>query len=217
MSTHSHLTLSGLIFYARIATFIFVLISTKLVRMREIEVKLKVKSFEKLEQKLKEKGCVLSEPISQHDVIYSIDGSGKIFGHSKEGDVIIRIRYLKDRTELNLKKQCSREMDNIEHETEIKNPEEMDQILKNLGWIPAVEVKKFRRKGKFGQYEICLDQVEKLGTFVELEKLTSDNADPEEVRKELFMELESLGLSRNDEEAKGYDTQMYNLSSTSNL
>jgi len=35
--------------------------------------------------------------------------------------------------------------------------------------------------------------------------------DAEEVRQELFKELESLGLSRTDEETKGYDTQIYLL------
>jgi len=78
-----------------------------------------------------------------------------------------------------------------------------------LGYRPSIEVKKIRRKGKLKEYEICLDKVENLGTFVELEKLTDDNADPKKVREELFKELESLGLSRKDEETKGYDTQIY--------
>jgi adenylate cyclase class IV len=46
---------------------------------------------------------------------------------------------------------------------------------------------------------------------VEIEKLTNDDANPEEVREELFNELESLGLSREDEETRGYDTQIYQL------
>ena len=84
-------------------------------------------------------------------------------------------------------------------------------MLKLLNWSPMVEVKKVRRKGKLGEYEICLDQVEQLGTFIELEKMTSDDANPEDVREELFKELESLGLSRQDEETRGYDTQIYQL------
>ena len=179
--------------------------------MREIEIKLKAKNFEKLEEKLKERECILSEPISQHDVIYSQKSSKEEFESAKKGDIIVRIRYLKDKAQLNLKQQRSNEMDNLEYETEIKNPKETHKILEILGWHPVVEVKKVRRKGKFGEYEICLDQVEKLGTFVELEKLTDDNADPEIVREELFKELESLDLSRRDEETKGYDTQIYEL------
>ena len=179
--------------------------------MREIEVKLKANNFEGLENKLKEKGCVLSEPISQHDVIYSLKNSTEEFEQAKEGDIIIRIRHMKDKAQLNLKQQRSGEMDNLEYETEIGNQEETHKILETLGWHPVVEVKKMRRKGKLGEYEICLDQVEKLGTFVELEKMTGDDADPEEVRNELFTKLELLGLSRSDEETRGYDTQIYQL------
>ena len=179
--------------------------------MREIEIKLKSDNFEEIEEKLKENGCVLSEPINQHDVIYSHKSGMDEFESAKEGDVIIRIRYLKNMAQLNLKQQRSGEMDNLEYETEITDPKATHSILTTLGWFPVVEVKKLRRKGKLGEYEICLDQVEKLGNFIELEKLTSDDADPEAVREELFKKLESLGLSRNNEEARGYDTQIYRL------
>ncbi|MBI2065800.1 MAG: hypothetical protein HYT68_01895 [Candidatus Zambryskibacteria bacterium] len=59
--------------------------------MREIEVKLKAKNFEEIERKLKDKGCILSEPINQHDVIYSLKSSIDEFELVKEGDVIIQI------------------------------------------------------------------------------------------------------------------------------
>ena len=179
--------------------------------MREIEIKLKVSNLQDVEQGLKNKGCVLSEPISQHDVIYSLKGSKNEFQSASEGDIIIRIRHLKDKAQLNLKQQKSSEMDNLEYETCVEDAEAMHKILETLGWHPVVEVKKTRKKGKIGEYEVCLDQVEKLGTFVELEKMTSDDANPEEVKEELFKELEALGLSRSDEETRGYDTQIYQL------
>ncbi len=182
--------------------------------MREIEVKLKVNNFEELETRLKEKSCVLSEPISQRDVIYSLGGSTKGLANSKEGDVFIRIRYLKNTAQLNLKKQRSGEMDNIEYETEVVDPKATHLILTTLGWSPVLEVKKIRRKGKLGECEICLDQVEQLGTFVELERLVDDDVSPEEVKEELFTKLELLGLSRSDEETKGYDIQIYQRSNS---
>jgi adenylate cyclase class 2 len=180
--------------------------------MREIEVKIKVENFEDIQKRLEERGCVLSGAISQHDVIYSKEGSAEEWKSAKEGKIIMRIRYLKDKAEFNLKQQQSGEMDNLEYETEVKDAEAMHKILLALGYAPEVEVKKIRRKGKLGEYEICLDDVEKLGTHVELEKLASDDADPRTVREELFQILESLGLSRENEETKGYDTQIYWLS-----
>src|SRR3989344_5903910 len=119
--------------------------------MREIEIKLKVSNLQDVEQGLKNKGCVLSEPISQHDVIYSLKGSKNEFQSASEGDIIIRIRHLKDKAQLNLKQQKSSEMDNLEYETCVEDAEEMHKILETLGWKPVVEVKKTRKKGKIGE------------------------------------------------------------------
>ncbi len=179
--------------------------------MREIEIKLRVKDFKDLEAELRERGCVLSGPIRQEDVIYSKAGSTNEWEQSKEGQIVVRIRRQSDKAEFNLKQQRSNEMDNLEYETKVEDPEAVHKILLAMGFEPEVEVKKFRRKGKLGEYEICLDTVDELGTFIELEKLTDENADPHEVREELFQTLEDLGLSRNDEETRGYDTQMYFL------
>ena len=179
--------------------------------MREIEIKLRVGDLGTVEQKLKERGCVLSAPIRQEDVIYSRGGSTEEFEHAKEGDVIMRIRRMEGTAQFNLKQQRSSEMDNLEYETEVQDPEAIHAILLAIGYEPEVEVKKVRKKGKLGNDEICLDEVEKLGSFVELERLTSDDADPKKVREELFRALESLGLSRSDEETRGYDTQIYQL------
>lgn len=179
--------------------------------MREIEVKLKVNDLSSLEQKLKEAGCVLGDAVHQRDVEYSYMGLNKEFQGFEEGDMMFRIRYMKGVAILTLKKQMSNEMDNLEYETELSDPENMHQILLALGYKYALEVKKMRRKGKLGEYEICLDEVERLGSFVELEKLTADEANPDEVVEDLLKVLESFGLSRNDQEFRGYDTQIYDL------
>lgn len=184
--------------------------------MREIEIKLKVNNLDELEKKLKEQGCVFFEAISQHDVIYSLNNIQNEFSKSKEGDIIIRIRRQNNIAELNLKKQLSYEMDNTEFETEIKDPEAVHQMLTILGWKQEVEVKKIRKKGKIGEYEICLDRVEELGSYIELEKLTNDSDDPNKVRKELFEILKPFELSEKDEEIKGYDTQIYQLHHSKN-
>ena len=179
--------------------------------MREIEIKLKVKDFTEIEKQLVERGCVLSKPFAQHDVIYSEGGSTEEWRHAKDGDKVVRIRRSKDTAELTLKVHRSREGDSLEYETEVKDSKTMHQILLMLGYTSEVEVKKVRRQGKLDGYSVCLDQVEELGSFIEMEKLTADSADPEAIREELFRVLESIGLSRVDEETRGYDTQIYQL------
>lgn len=178
---------------------------------REIEIKLKVKDLGALEKQLIESGCVLSGQIRQEDVIYFQPNNEKDFTDAHEGHIAIRIRREGDIAKLTLKEQRSNEMDNIECETEIKNPEATHRMLEILGWKPAVEVKKFRKKGMLGEYEVCLDKVDELGDYIELEKMTKDDDNPGKVREELFRALEPFGLYRQDEETKGYDTLMYFL------
>ena len=180
--------------------------------MREIEIKLKVEDLKALEEKLVANGLVLSKDIIQIDTIYSKVGDARHFNEAYEGCISLRIRKEEGSiAKITLKQQKSNEMDNLEYETKIEDPIIMDNILQLMGWKPEVEVEKIRKKGKFGNYEVCLDQVKDLGSFIELEKLTDDNANPDQVRKELFDTLRPFGLSEGDEEAKGYDTQIYNL------
>ncbi len=175
--------------------------------MREIEIKVRARNLSEVEKKLLRDGCILSDEISQRDVVYSKDRS--VWRDSTKGDAVVRIRRTDKGAEFNFKKQCSNESDNIEYETGISDPEEMHNILLALGWQPQVEVVKVRQKGMLDKYEICLDKVEKLGTFVELEKLTKDDDDPKEVRKELFKVLSNYGFSPDDEEVRGYDTMIF--------
>ena len=180
--------------------------------MREIEIKLRVKDLDALEKDLAVKGCVFSDPIRQEDVIYS-NGREDFFESAKAGDIIVRIRRQGNIIQLNLKQQRTYEMDNTEYETEIKDAEETHKILEVLGWKPVIEVKKIRREGKLTGYKFCLDKVDDLGDFIEVEKMTNNDANPNEVRKELFKAIEPFGLTEADEETKGYDTQMYQIKS----
>ena len=179
--------------------------------VREIEIKLKVKDLDELEKKMSEAGCVFGESFKQHDVIYSDKNNSRKFDEPIEGDVSVRIRYEENSVKLTLKQQRSYQMDCIEYETEIKDPKVFDGMLKVLGWIPECEVCKTRKKGKLGDYEASLDNVEKLGSFVELEMITDDDADPQKAREELFKVMQQFGFSEADEETDGYDIQIYKL------
>ena len=71
--------------------------------MLEIEIKLRVEDLEGLAKQLKARGCILSAPISQHDIIYSKGGNGDEWANPKEGNIIIRIRRSQNKSELTLK------------------------------------------------------------------------------------------------------------------
>ena len=67
----------------------------------------------------------------------------------------------------------------------------------------ANKVTKVRQTTNVGEFEICIDEVEDLGSFIEIEKISDEDSDA--VRSELNDFLEILGVSASDEVHKGYD------------
>jgi adenylate cyclase class 2 len=178
--------------------------------MREIEVKIKTDDLQSVRKKLEEKNCKFADPVHQHDIIYTLVDE-EVWSAAKEGDIVIRIREQENRSVLNLKQQKTSELDNLEYETRVDDPEAVRKILAILGYVPQVEVKKIRTERELNEYTVCLDEVERLGSFVEVEKMSDEGVDPNEVQEELLKVAESIGLLRQNLETRGYDTQIYLL------
>lgn len=174
---------------------------------KEIEVKAKLNNPEEVIAKLKELGCVISEPVTQHDAIF-VDENYGAFDEFQPDKNLLRIRETGGKFILTLKQPKSNEQDAIEHETEIQDPAEMKEILKYMGLHEAVQVHKKRSKAHHNDWEICLDEVEGLGSFIEVEKI-ADDPDVEAVQNELFNFLKTLGIKDEDRVTSGYDTLVY--------
>lgn len=166
--------------------------------MKEIEIKIKVNDLRPLKKKLMELGCVLSEPIIQKDIIFN----------KKDEDAqkrnILRIRNSGEVILFTLKRNVTDELDCIEKEIKIDSSQVMEEIVNLLGFSEDVRVNKIRVKTKYRDYEICLDEVEGLGTFIELEKFSEEEA--QKVRGQMCDFLESLGVDLSGLVLKGYDT-----------
>lgn len=102
-------------------------------------------------------------------------------------------------------------MDSIERETEVGDPDIMIAIVKELGFVPFSDVSKARQTGKLNDVEVCIDSVEGLGDFMELERLAGENADPAAITDDLWRIMAELGVSRQDEVTDGYDILMKKL------
>lgn len=164
-------------------------------------------NIEEIKTKLLALGCVLSDPIIQNDVTF-VDGNYGQYEKFQPGKNVLRIRESNGKFLFTLKQPQSNELDAIERETEVKDPEEFKEALLLMGYKPVVEIHKTRVKTNFGDYEICIDEVEKLGSFIEVEKIT-DNENAELVQKELFDFLTSLGVDPQNRVLHGYDTLIY--------
>ena len=171
--------------------------------MKEVEVKAKLTDREAVMAKLKALGCVFGPATTQRDAVYAekVD-SLEVFRGNK---VFLRIRVVDDSKILfTLKKQMANDLDAIEHEAEVSSKEEMEQALLLMGYKEMIRVNKSRVTTHYNGCEICIDDVEGLGVFIEMEKLTEEG-NSEEIQAELFEFLKSLGIKSEDRVFSGYD------------
>ncbi|MDQ3093950.1 MAG: class IV adenylate cyclase [bacterium] len=170
--------------------------------MREIEIKARVADKEALFIRLNELGFELSKPVKQHDVVFGWPGAMD----SVVGSVWLRIRTENDTKSIfTLKKSIVGHLDSIEHETVVEDVDELEKIIIEMGYELYSDLTKIRQKAKQGNIEICLDELEGLGSFIEAEKIMERDSDHDEVVAELWELFEKLGLSNEDEVHEGYD------------
>lgn len=170
--------------------------------MKEIEVKIKIPDASDIISLLKGKGCVFSEPKAQQDLIYIEQSVPAI--PVAAGVNVLRIRRQGDRSIFTLKQSTiGNNLAKLELEVDITDPETMEKIIPLLGYKKIAKVNKTRRTCKYLEYEICVDQVEELGDYLEIEKITDQ--DPGFVQTEMLATLFSLGLDTSDRQEYGYD------------
>ncbi|HKX73300.1 MAG TPA: class IV adenylate cyclase [Candidatus Saccharimonadales bacterium] len=171
--------------------------------MREIEIKARVQNKQTLLQKLKEQGIELGPAKTHHDVVFCKPGQQDY----EPGSIWHRIRTENGKTVMwTMKVDTGRKLDSIEHEITVSSGEELEAMLKQMGLELYSDLTKTRQKAKVGEIEICLDDVDNLGTFIEAEKLFEDHdTDYEVATAELWDLLNKLGVTHDDQETLGYD------------
>ena len=184
--------------------------------MREIEIKVRLQNKEGLLAALAAKGVFLSEPVHQRDQVFGLPGEAGGDGNT--------VPWLRVRTEtrgygengtkralFTFKRSVTGQLDSIEHETGVDDPDAVIAIVKELGFVAFSDVSKIRQTGKLGEVGVCVDSMEGLGDFMELERLTDDNANPVIVTDDLWRIMARLGIHRDDEVTDGYDILMKKL------
>ncbi len=172
--------------------------------MKEIEVKAYLKDREAVTKKLRELGCVLSEPIRQIDSVYS-KTSSTTSDYNSANEHFLRIRKSSNGKVLfTVKEKMKQHMASKEFETEVRDGEALEQAVLLMGYSVANGLDKTRTTAHYKEYEICLDDVQELGSFIEIEKFSEE--DPDLVVEELFQFLLTLGVQKEDQVFKKYDT-----------
>lgn len=176
--------------------------------MHEIEVKAVLRDKEGVMRSMRERGWSFSAPVEEDDRLFAKDVAS-LDAYNRNAD-FLRIRTRSDGTSVfTLKHHPDRHEGRpdsmpLEHETGIDSPEEIEKMLLVLGYEETVRVKKTRQKGKLGRWEACVDEVEGLGSFIELEELAGPD-DAARIVAEMKAFFAGLGIDEKDMMADRYD------------
>jgi adenylate cyclase class 2 len=167
----------------------------------EVEVKYRVTGD--VAAVLVAQGIVLSDPVGQEDQAYA-PGSWR-FGDDKQGVPFARLRTQHGRHLFTVKRPAGDAMACVEHETQVSDREQMHLALLAMGFWPTVRIVKTRRSGRRGDITVCLDQVDGLGQFLEMETMAAVGEDWAAVQTRLDTVARSLGVSITERIVDTYD------------
>ncbi|HNX17358.1 MAG TPA: class IV adenylate cyclase [Methanoregula sp.] len=141
--------------------------------MLEIELKVKVDSLDPIRQTLKNKNAEFLGRQHEHDIYYN--APHRDFGTTDEA---MRVRYTDGPALVTYKGRKLREYGlkaREELNTTVESGEVFEQILDRLGFTKTAEVNKWRENYRLCNASFALDQVDRLGTFVEIEIMAETN------------------------------------------
>ncbi len=172
----------------------------------EVELKFRLDEPADLEAALADLGCRLGPAERQRDVYFAHPARDY-----RATDEALRLRQWGAQCRLTYKGPRVDARTKTRQELELplagvdQPAQAWHQMLVALGFQPAVVVEKSRRTGHLDwegqQVEVALDQVDRLGGFVELE-LSADQANRDAMAESLLRLSQQLGLSRS--ERRGY-------------
>jgi adenylate cyclase, class 2 len=159
---------------------------------REIEVKYRVRDPAALEAELHRRGIMVTSPVHQDDQAYAQDGWH--YGMSKIGVGFARLRTQAGRHLFTLKRPLDNEMACLEFESEVADRQQMHEAIQHMGFYPTVRIVKSRRTAQVGELSLCLDDVEYIGAFLEIERVIGPGQSGEDIQAELDDFARSLGV-----------------------
>lgn len=113
---------------------------------------------------------------SQSDEIFSLSNTPASWD---EGSSFFRIRETSGQHALTLKTIGKDTNSFQEFETSISDPSAVRNMLQVLGYQPLVSFHKVRTTFSFDQFTVCLDFIEELGVFLEIEMVQKDSSFPD--------------------------------------
>jgi adenylate cyclase class 2 len=158
----------------------------------EIEVKYRVLDLDALLKTLDAQEISLSAGRYQDDQAYAPISWQP--GQSRIGVTFVRLRTQDGRCTFTSKTPVDNVLACQEHETAVDDREEMHHAIVAMGYRPTVRVAKTRRTARVGAYSLCLDEVDGVGTFLEIEAVSTHVEGMADVQAELSAWVDGLGV-----------------------
>ncbi len=176
---------------------------------QEVEIKAKIEDPKGVERKLRRIGKFtrVRKQVDEYFVPPQQD-----FFKKNPPIEYLRVRYEGERSHLNYSFLHFRKDGWLavtdEYETLVQNPRTVGEVLKKIGMIHKVTVEKTRKYFDCGKFEVVLDEVRNLGSFVEVEakKVFGSLA---ETRKACMDFLENLKIKYEMNNDMGYPRMLY--------
>ena len=83
----------------------------------------------------------------------------------------------------------------LNRQTEVADRHAMHQAILAMGFRPTVRIVKRRRTGQLGELRVCLDEVDGVGSFLELERMVEADVAATAVQAELAAFVAELGVN----------------------
>lgn len=168
----------------------------------EIEVKARASSLEEVQKILGTVGAVYVDEVTQEDTYFNHPCR-----NFEETDEAVRIRVSNNYSYLTYKgKKVDLESETRDEiEVRIEDCNRGKEILENLGFAVVGKVTKIRKVYTLDEFTVCLDIVDRVGTFVEVEAYMEGEPEPfcyEALRDKALNLLDALHLT--ERERKSY-------------
>lgn len=183
--------------------------------MIECEIKLKINNPESTIQKLLSIGFTKNECLTETDTYFDNKN-----GDIRSNDKALRIRETINHTtgnkycQINFKdkKLDNKSMSRHEYESEIDNAATISKILNCLSYYPVSPiVKKERTTLVASNINACVDSVDGLGNYLELETIVNTEEEKEHELERISDILNKLGYNMSDTTTTSYLTALQNI------
>lgn len=167
----------------------------------EIEIRAKIKNQNEIKKKLQGLGAKLIKDTKQIDKYFGEMSLYRKIGYS----FLMRVRKEGNKTFLTYK-GAKMNKDGIweEYEFSINDSKAAEAMLKDMGLEKITEIRKKRTEYKLNGLTICLDAIEGLGNFVEIESKTNNSLG----KNKLEMLAKKLNIEKDQIVHKGYLTML---------